>query len=245
MPIIVQESLHKVIPGPGAPMPSPEVVRDMLSHGITAFDDAIAGDVLELFPGGLASLPSRTDEEIQAVVNDFTGPSAGANYQKARLCLYGTTALVALVDPAHENLWVANLGDCEAGMPPISLFFLLFFTFFFRSCAGPPRLTPPISACNARRRRPAPTSSRGAQLIAQRHQPRGNRTCPARSPGRAGKRDEWPRARHDRPLPMYVSRPHPHRFRVEFKRDTTITGSFIFLPFFSPIHLGFLSHTCQ
>jgi pyruvate dehydrogenase phosphatase len=97
----------------------------MLSSRITAFDDAIAGDVLELFPDGIESLPGLTDEEIQAVVNDFgipggdgsngAGAGAGANYKKARLCLYGTTALVALVDPAHENLWVANLGDCEAG----------------------------------------------------------------------------------------------------------------------------------
>jgi len=94
----------------------------MLSSRITAFDNAIAGDVLELFPGGVESLPDLTDEEIQAVVNDFpipgggsNGAGAGVNYKKARLCLYGTTALVALVDPAHENLWVANLGDCEAG----------------------------------------------------------------------------------------------------------------------------------
>ena len=87
---------------------------DALSDAITAFDDAIAGDVLELFPGGIESLPGRTDEEIQEVVNDFGDGSSSSNYQKARLCLYGTTALVALVDPAHENLWVANLGDCEA-----------------------------------------------------------------------------------------------------------------------------------
>lgn len=98
----------------------------MLSSRITAFDNAIAGDVLELFPGGIESLPGLTDEEIQAVVNDFAvpgvgsngagaGAGAGENYKKARLCLYGTTALVALVDPAHENLWVASLGDCEAG----------------------------------------------------------------------------------------------------------------------------------
>jgi pyruvate dehydrogenase phosphatase len=96
----------------------------MLSRRIAAFDNAIAGDVLELFPGGIESLPGLTDEEIQVVVNDFAVPGsngaggaggAGANYKKARLCLYGTTALVALVDPAHENLWVANLGDCEAG----------------------------------------------------------------------------------------------------------------------------------
>jgi pyruvate dehydrogenase phosphatase len=110
-----------LIATPDAPLPAPDIVSDMLSNRITAFDNAIAGDVLELFPGGIESLPTRTDEEIQAVVNDFASHSggvsngAGANYQKARLCLYGTTALVALVDPAYENLWVANLGDCEAG----------------------------------------------------------------------------------------------------------------------------------
>ncbi|KAH9009116.1 protein serine/threonine phosphatase 2C [Lactarius deliciosus] len=96
LPIIVKESLLKVITGPAAPAPEPDLMRDILSDAITAFDDAIAGD-------------------IQEVVNDFgDGRGNGANYQKARLCLYGTTALVALVDPAHENLWVANLGDCEA-----------------------------------------------------------------------------------------------------------------------------------
>ena len=116
LPIIVKEFLHKVITGPAAPAPGADFMRELLSDAITAFDNAIAGDVLELFPGGIASLADRTDEEIQEVVNDFgDGRGAGANYQKARLCLYGTTALVALVDPAHENLWVANLGDCEAG----------------------------------------------------------------------------------------------------------------------------------
>ncbi|KAI0263731.1 phosphatase 2C-like domain-containing protein [Gloeopeniophorella convolvens] len=117
LPIIVKQFLQKAISGPCAPTPGPDVVRDILSNAIVSFDDAIAGDILELFPGGVASLANRTDEEIQAVVNDFGGSSGGANYQKARLCLYGTTALVALVDPAHENLWVANLGDCEAVIP--------------------------------------------------------------------------------------------------------------------------------
>ncbi|KAF8471622.1 protein serine/threonine phosphatase 2C [Russula ochroleuca] len=120
LPIIVQEVLDKLVPTPDAPLPAPDIVSDMLASRITAFDNAIAGDVLELFPGGIDLLPTRTDEEIQAVVNDFASLSgssngtAGANYKKARLCLYGTTALVALVDPTHENLWVANLGDCEA-----------------------------------------------------------------------------------------------------------------------------------
>lgn len=147
LPIIVQESLYKVISGPDVPMPTPEVVRDMLAKGITAFDDAIAGDVLELFPGGLASLPSRSDEEIQAVVNDFAGPSAGANYKKARLCLYGTTALVALVDPTHENLWVANLGDCEAGTSGHLVHPWLHFFSLYPPWPVPnkSRLTPPLS----------------------------------------------------------------------------------------------------
>ena len=181
LPIIVQESLYKVISGPDVPMPTPEVVRDMLAKGITAFDDAIAGDVLELFPGGLASLPSRSDEEIQAVVNDFAGPSAGANYKKARLCLYGTTALVALVDPAHENLWVANLGDCEAGTSGHLVHPWLLFFFAIPALARAEQKSADSSIISARDARygRASTSSRGAQRIAQWHQPCGNRTCPA------------------------------------------------------------------
>ena len=112
----MKEFLQKVITGPASPAPGADLVRELFSNAITAFDNAIAGDVLELFPGGIESLPGQTDEEIQEVLNDFGDRhGTGANYQKARLCLYGTTALVALVDPAHENLWVANLGDCEAG----------------------------------------------------------------------------------------------------------------------------------
>jgi pyruvate dehydrogenase phosphatase len=170
LPVIVDELLHKLIPTPDAPLPTPDAIRDMLSSRITAFDDAIAGDVLELFPGGIESLPGLTDEEIQAVVNDFAVPgdagsngagSAGANYKKARLCLYGTTALVALVDPAHENLWVANLGDCEAGTyltreQKKSKQSWLTIVFFFHTSAG-----------NAGPGR-APPTARGAQRVAQR-----------------------------------------------------------------------------
>lgn len=81
---------------------------------MTSFDEAIAGDVLDLFPGGIESLSTYSDEQIRRKINDiYTG---GENYKKARLCMYGTTALVALVDPDHENLWLANLGDCQAGL---------------------------------------------------------------------------------------------------------------------------------
>ncbi|KAI0317398.1 protein serine/threonine phosphatase 2C [Amylostereum chailletii] len=112
LPIIVTEFLEKTLAGPSSPTPPPEIVSELLSRSITSFDDAIAGDVLDLFPGGLPSLATRSDEEIRRVINDFDG--TGVNYKKARLCMYGTTALVALVDPEWKNLWIAGLGDCEA-----------------------------------------------------------------------------------------------------------------------------------
>jgi pyruvate dehydrogenase phosphatase len=106
------EHLKKHISSPLTVL-APELVREILTVAITSFDAAIAGDVLDLFGGALEALEARTDDEIRRVINDFDG--SGENYKKARLCMYGTTALVALVDPAHENLWVAGLGDCEAG----------------------------------------------------------------------------------------------------------------------------------
>ncbi|KAG2358059.1 phosphatase 2C-like domain-containing protein [Suillus spraguei] len=92
----------------------PPLIADMFSMAIRAFDDAIANDVLELFPDGLSSLSRLSDLQIQEVLDDQL--SGGQNYTKARLCMYGTTALVALVDPDHQNLWLANLGDCQGLM---------------------------------------------------------------------------------------------------------------------------------
>jgi len=90
---------------------SPETVSRLFSQSIVAFDNAIANDVLELF-GGLEGLKNFSDAQIRKIINDqHTG---GANWKKARLCMYGTTALVTLVDPDHKNMWVANVGDCQA-----------------------------------------------------------------------------------------------------------------------------------
>jgi pyruvate dehydrogenase phosphatase len=94
-------------------IPPPEVIAETFSRAIMAFDDAIAGDVLNLF-GGLEGLKNFSDAEIRAIINDQH--NGGVNWKRTRLCMYGTTALVALVDPDHHNLWVANLGDCQAIM---------------------------------------------------------------------------------------------------------------------------------
>ncbi|EPQ50570.1 protein serine/threonine phosphatase 2C [Gloeophyllum trabeum ATCC 11539] len=113
LPIIIRDFLRDAAKSKGPSSLTPEAVSEILSRSIRSFDDAIAGDVLDLFPGGLESLSDIPDAEIRKIINDhYHGAS---NYNKARLCMYGTTALVALVDPAHENLWVANLGDCQAG----------------------------------------------------------------------------------------------------------------------------------
>jgi pyruvate dehydrogenase phosphatase len=114
MPIIIRDFLREAFAQNPTTPRSPAFISDLLSRSMTSFDEAIAGDVLDLFPGGLDSLSSLSDEHIRKTINDMY--HGGVNYKKARLCMYGTTALVALVDPEQENLWLANLGDCQAIM---------------------------------------------------------------------------------------------------------------------------------
>lgn len=114
MPIIIRDFLREAMDDDPQQLLDPQFISDLLSQAMTSFDDAIAGDVLDLFPGGLEGLASISDDQIRRTINDIH--TGGANYKKARLCMYGTTALVALVDPDHKNLWVANLGDCAAVM---------------------------------------------------------------------------------------------------------------------------------
>lgn len=111
LPIIIRDFLRNALANDPSVVSTPALISELFSRSIVAFDNAIANDVLELF-GGLEGLDNFSDPEIRNIINDqHTG---GANWKKARLCMYGTTALVALVDPEHENLWVANVGDCQA-----------------------------------------------------------------------------------------------------------------------------------
>jgi pyruvate dehydrogenase phosphatase len=112
LPIIVRDFLRNALSSDPPCDFTPELIGDMFSRSIVAFDDAIANDVLDLF-GGLEGLDNFSDAKIRNIINDQH--KGGANWKKVRLCMYGTTALVALVDPDHKNLWVANLGDCQAG----------------------------------------------------------------------------------------------------------------------------------
>lgn len=109
LPIIIQEFLERADP---AKLGDPTFISSLFSQSIVTFDEAIAGDVLDLFGGSVEQLKDYSDAEIRKIINDQH--SGGANFRKARLNMYGTTALVALVDPEHLHLWVANLGDCQA-----------------------------------------------------------------------------------------------------------------------------------
>jgi pyruvate dehydrogenase phosphatase len=113
LPVVIRDVLREAFRKQSDRNFAPQFISDLLSQSITSFDNAIAQDVLDLFPGGLQNISAYSDAELRRVINDqHTG---GENYYKVRLCVYGTTALVALVDPERENLWVANLGDCQAG----------------------------------------------------------------------------------------------------------------------------------
>ena len=89
--------------------PSVEDISKILQNFISEIDAQILHDFAALFPGGIESIPQLSLEEIDKLINDN-----GERLIKVHRCMRGTTALVTLIDPAAENLWVANLGDCEA-----------------------------------------------------------------------------------------------------------------------------------
>lgn len=75
---------------------------------------ALPNQLVEVLQDAIKSESLRTlsDEEIRQVINDtHTG---GKNALKVRRGMSGSTVLISLVDPKHENLWVASLGDCVA-----------------------------------------------------------------------------------------------------------------------------------
>lgn len=119
LPIIVRDFLKNADPSIYQGDISPKIISDLFVQAIVAFDQAIAQDVLDIFGGSIETLEKYSDVRIRQIVNDQH--LGGANWRKVRLCMYGTTALVALVDPDHKDLWVANLGDCTASKSFISV----------------------------------------------------------------------------------------------------------------------------
>lgn len=81
----------------------------VLSEALVEFDNSIRAEFLDVFPGGVEAVEKLTDGELSDILDD------GFNHRLISRCIQGTTAIIALVDPTEQNLWIANLGDCQAG----------------------------------------------------------------------------------------------------------------------------------
>ena len=92
----------------------PISISNLLSKVIISYDDSLTKDLYDVFPGGLEELRKLSDDEVKAVIHDSA--TNGPNHAKVARCMQGSTVLISLIDPNRGNIWVASLGDCQAGM---------------------------------------------------------------------------------------------------------------------------------
>lgn len=109
LPSFIHAALTKALADAGTTPLAPSTVSTLLQSSIQAIDQALTDGVKRLFPDE-ATLVALTDKQIKSTINGPTNPNNIAILR----CMRGTTALVSLVDPQKENLWVASLGDCQA-----------------------------------------------------------------------------------------------------------------------------------
>ncbi|OAX44162.1 protein serine/threonine phosphatase 2C [Rhizopogon vinicolor AM-OR11-026] len=109
LPSFIRTALIKALTDAGTTPIGHSTVSSLLQSSIQAVDDALTNAVKRLFPDEVA-LAALTDEQIKSTINS----PFNANNLAILRCMRGTTALVSLVDPKKENLWVASLGDCQA-----------------------------------------------------------------------------------------------------------------------------------
>lgn len=123
LPSLLKDSLASTLAS--SPSATVQEISDVLSTSISRFDQSLVDDLLSIFPGGESRIAEMRDEEISALINDKE--RGGRNAAILARCMRGSTALVALVDPRAENLYVASLGDCMAGVfrNPLRCFELL------------------------------------------------------------------------------------------------------------------------
>jgi pyruvate dehydrogenase phosphatase len=97
----------------------PSSISNLLSKVIISYDDYLTKDLYDLFPGGVEELSKLSDDEVKAVIHD--SGIGGPNHAKVARCMQGSTVLVSLIDPNRDNIWVASLGDCQAGMLSVTV----------------------------------------------------------------------------------------------------------------------------
>lgn len=111
LPSTIRESLQFVLKNCSSTLLSAEAVSKILSDALIKIDDSIRLNFLRLFPDDADALRRMTDSQVRGVLSGGTG---GLNRALALRCTQGATVIMALTDP-WKNLWIANLGDCQAG----------------------------------------------------------------------------------------------------------------------------------
>lgn len=92
---------------------SSENVREILSECLTSLDNSIRSDFLDLFPGS----ENDIDRIAPSLVYDVcAGETDEVGRRLVLRCTQGAAVILALTDPEKKNQWVANLGDCQAGI---------------------------------------------------------------------------------------------------------------------------------
>lgn len=116
LPGQIQSALIDLLAGSGWRI-EPNSISNLLSKVIISYDNFLTKDLYDLFPGGVEELSRISDDEVKAVIHD--SGIGGPNHAKVARCMQGSTVLVSLIDPNRDNIWVASLGDCQAGMLPV------------------------------------------------------------------------------------------------------------------------------
>lgn len=108
LPSIIRAHLENILSSD--PNPTPSTIGDAFSKAVQGFDKSLENDLRAALPENFESL---SDKELQVVINDQA--TGGRVYARVIRCMRGACSVIAVIDPAKENLWIVNLGDCEAG----------------------------------------------------------------------------------------------------------------------------------
>lgn len=120
IPNVVKDRLCRVLASDKAYY-DPASVERMLTEAIRDVDDGIAQALYSLFPSS-EGLESLSDDAIRNTIND--SDTGGKNNITVLRCMRGSTALISLTDVSGANIWVASLGDCQAGVYTYFLYFI-------------------------------------------------------------------------------------------------------------------------
>jgi len=108
LPPLVRSHLESALTSD--PDATPSAIGDSLSKVIQIFDKSFEDNLKSVIPQNFESF---SDRELQVLINDQA--TGGRVYTKVMRCMRGACSVIVVVDPAKENLWIVNLGDCEAG----------------------------------------------------------------------------------------------------------------------------------